>query len=110
MTEADPFPQPRPTPRDAAAANGATHGGGTRGYPWKRALLAIGFLFVSVAVWWIVLFAAIAQFVLRAFDERASEDLRRFVRGLGAYFAHIAEYVTLGRDDAPFPIGPWPRT
>ena len=79
------------------------------GYPWKRLLfsmLFVGLLWLSL---WAVLLMGIAQFVLRAFDDVASGDLGRFGRRLGRYMAQMVAYVTLARDEAPFPFGRFPE-
>lgn len=78
------------------------------GYPWRRLLLSVFFLAILSLTFWAVLFMAVVQFILRAFDEDASEDLARFGRRLGRYTAEMTSYVVFAKETAPFPFSPFP--
>jgi len=82
--------------------------GGFFSYPWKRLLFSVLYIALLWLSLWAVIFIAIAQFALRIFDGDASGDLGRFGRRLGRYMAQMAAYVTLARDEAPFPFGRFP--
>lgn len=79
------------------------------GYPFRKLLISV-FLFAMFWLsFWAALFIAIAQFVLRAFDSDASQDLSAFGARLGAYMGEIVGYITFERDTAPFPFSAFPR-
>jgi hypothetical protein len=75
---------------------------------WVRVL----FMFVmalafQIAAWALVL-VALVQLVLAIAGETPHERLRAFGRGVGRYLAQIAEFVTFGTEELPFPFGDWP--
>lgn len=77
-------------------------------YPWMRILFT---LFFFAALWlsfWAIVFVAIAQLVLRAFDADASEDLRSFAGRLGSYMGELVDYLGFARDKPPFPFARFP--
>ena len=79
------------------------------GYPFRRLLIAV-FLFAMLWLsFWAALFAAAAQFILRAVDADASEDLGRFGGRLGVYMSEIVAYMTFARETAPFPFSGFPK-
>lgn len=79
------------------------------GYPWRRLLLSALFIALLWLSFWAIAFVALAQFVIRAFDEEASGDLAAFGRRLGRYMHEIAGYVTLNQRREPFPFSRFPQ-
>ena len=79
------------------------------GYPFRRLLISV-FLFAMFWLsFWAALFAAVAQFVMRAFDSEASQDIASFGSRLGAYMGEIVGYMTFAREVAPFPFSAFPK-
>jgi Na+/proline symporter len=78
-------------------------------YPWKRLAFSAALLVMAGFAFWLIVIAAAVQFGLRFFNTQASADLKRVMRVTGVWFAGVTEYVTLGREEAPFPFGPLPR-
>lgn len=96
------------------AENGLTPSAGepkaASGYPFRKLLISV-FLFAMLwLAFWAALFVAVAQFVLRAFDSDASEDLGRFGGRLGVYMGELVAYMTFARETAPFPFAAFPKT
>ncbi len=80
-----------------------------RGYPFRKLLISVLMFALFWLSFWAALFVAIAQFVIRAFDADASEDLRQFGGRLGVYIGQIVAYMTFARDEAPFPFAAFPK-
>jgi len=79
------------------------------GYPFRKLLISVLLFALFWLGFWAVLFVAIAQFILRAFDSDASGDLARFGGRLGLYLGEIVGYITFARDTAPFPFSAFPK-
>lgn len=80
-----------------------------RGYPFRRLFIGIFMLAMLWLSFWAAVFIGVAQFVLRAFDPDASEDLRSFGGRLGLYMGEVVGYMTFARETAPFPFAAFPR-
>jgi hypothetical protein len=78
-------------------------------FPFARLVYAIGFAFVAWVVFWLVLILAALQFITRAVSGHVNEELRQFCRNMIVYLQELLGYVTLARDERPFPIGPFPK-
>jgi hypothetical protein len=77
-------------------------------FPAVRLLYAFGFAILAYFVFWAILIFGALQFVLLAVNGRTHDDLVRFTRGLVQYEAELLSFITFGRDDHPFPFGPYP--
>jgi hypothetical protein len=77
-------------------------------FPLERLLFAFGFAIVSWFVLWLLFFVGLAQFVVVALNGHANEELKRFSQGLVRYLGELLDFVTFGRDEKPFPFGPYP--
>ncbi len=95
------------------AENGLTPAPGTpktsSGYPFRKLLISVFMLAMLWLSFWAAVFVGVAQFVLRAFDRDASEDLRHFGGRLGVYMGEVVAYMTFARDNAPFPFAAFPK-
>jgi len=80
-----------------------------RGYPFRKLLIGIFMLAMLWLSFWAAVFVSVAQFVVRAFDSDASEDLRHFGGRLGVYMGQLVGYMTFARDTAPFPFAAFPK-
>ena len=80
-----------------------------RGYPFRKLFIAVFMLAMLWLSFWAAVFVGLAQFVLRAFDSDASEDLRGFGGRLGLYMGEVVAYMTFARETAPFPFTAFPR-
>jgi hypothetical protein len=78
-------------------------------FPIVRLLYAFGFAVVAWFVFWIILFLALAQFVVLAITGRVNDELRSFSFCLVQYLWELLAFITFVRDDQPFPIGPFPK-
>lgn len=97
------------SPADNGLTPAAPEAGKASGYPFRRLLIAV-FLFALLwLAFWAALFVTAAQFVLRAVDSDASDDLSRFGGRLGVYMGEIVGYMTFARETAPFPFSAFPR-
>lgn len=81
----------------------------TRGYPFRKLLISVFMLAMLWLSFWAAVFVSVAQFVLRAFDSDASQDLRTFGARLGAYMGELVAYITFARENAPFPFSAFPK-
>lgn len=79
------------------------------GYPWKRLLLSIVFGFAAALSLWVIVFAAVMQFILRGVDGEPSERLARFGKRMGAYVRDVAAFMTFAREEAPWPMSDFPK-
>ena len=78
-------------------------------FPFARLIYAIGFAFVAWVVFWLVLFLAVLQFVTTAVMGHANDELKHFSHSMTLYLQELLGYITLVRDEQPFPIGPFPK-
>ena len=81
----------------------------TSPFPFTRLLYAIGFAFVAWLVFWLVVFLAALQFVATAVTRHPNDELKHFSLRLTLYMQELLSYITLVRDERPFPIGPFPK-
>ena len=77
-------------------------------FPFARLIYAVGYAFVAWVVFWLVLILALLQFITRAVTGHVNDELRTFSRNMITYLQELLGYVTLVRDEQPFPIGPFP--
>ena len=75
---------------------------------WLRALqmLLMGVAF-QLAVWVLVV-VAVLQLLLAAATDAPNDRLRSLGGGIGRYLRQIADFVTFGTGQAPFPFSDWP--
>lgn len=78
-------------------------------FPFARLFYAIGFAFIAWLVFWLILILAALQFATRAVVGHSNEELRQFSRNLITYISELLAYVSLARDERPFPIGTFPK-
>jgi hypothetical protein len=75
---------------------------------WLRALLMFLMAIVFHIAASVLALVALVQLVLAIASDGPHERLRALGRGLGRYLAQIAEFVTFGSEDLPFPFADWP--
>jgi hypothetical protein len=51
---------------------------------------------------------AVVQFVMALVNSAPNHRLSEFGQALGRYLRQIADFVSFGSDDAPFPFADWP--
>ena len=78
-------------------------------FPFTRLLYAIGFAFIAWLVFWLVVFLAALQFVATAVTRHHNDELKHFSVRLTLYMQELLGYITLVRDERPFPIGSFPQ-
>jgi hypothetical protein len=67
-------------------------------------LMAVAFQLAA----WVLVCVAVLQLVLAAVGDSSNDRLRGFGRTLGRYLGQIADFVTFGTEDVPFPFSDWP--
>jgi Domain of unknown function (DUF4389) len=77
-------------------------------FPIVRLFYAVAFGVIGWFVIHLIIFLAIAQFVVRAVTGRVNEELKGFSFSLVQYLWELLAFVTFVRDEQPFPIGPFP--
>jgi hypothetical protein len=78
-------------------------------FPAVRLLYAFAYSIVAWFVFWIILLLALVQFITIAVNGKINEELRHFSINLVQYLWELLAFITLVRDDQPFPIGPFPK-
>jgi hypothetical protein len=67
-------------------------------------LMAVAFQLAA----WVLGCVAVLQLVLAAVTDSSNERLRGFGATLGRYLRQIAEFVSFGTENVPFPFSDWP--
>ncbi len=75
---------------------------------WMRGLLMILMAMAFQLAATLLGLIAVVQFVLALVSDAPNERLSQFGKGLGQYLRHIADFVTFGSEDVPFPFSDWP--
>jgi uncharacterized protein DUF4389 len=78
-------------------------------FPIVRLLYAALFAVVAWFVFWALLAVGAVQFFMVAISGRPNEELRNFALNLGEYLSELLAFITFGRDEQPFPVGPFPK-
>lgn len=78
-------------------------------FPFMRLVYALGFGIVAWLVFWFILVLAAFQFLTRAAVGHTNDELRQFSRSVIAYLQELLAYISLARDERPFPFGPFPK-
>jgi hypothetical protein len=103
------------------APQGPVGGGGPEGptatgpvvrqpFPWLHLLYAILFGVLGwIMFWLIVILLAPLQFITIAITGRPNDELRQISMRAIHYLAELMEFVTVTREETPFPLGPFPK-
>lgn len=75
---------------------------------WLRALIMLLMAVAFHLAAWVLVCVALLQLVLSLATDAANDRLRRLGAGLGRYLAQIADFVSFGTEQAPFPFSDWP--
>jgi Domain of unknown function (DUF4389) len=75
---------------------------------WVRGLMMILMAMAFQLAATLLCFDAIVQFVLALVNSGPNPRLSDFGKGLGRYLRQIADFVSFGTEDAPFPFSDWP--
>jgi hypothetical protein len=78
-------------------------------FPYMRLIYALAYAAIAWAVVHVILLLAFVQFVVLAVRGQANEELKAFSLNLVQYLWELLAFVTLVRDEQPFPMGPFPR-
>ncbi len=79
-------------------------------FPFARLIYAVGFAVVAWVVFWLLLVLAVLQFVTMAVMGHPNDELKHFTHNMTLYLQELFGYITLTRDEQPFPIGPFPKS
>ena len=80
-----------------------------RPFPFARMFYALGFAVVAWMVFWLAILLAVLQFIVTAIVGRTNEELVNFAHSVTLYLQEVLDYVTLVRNERPFPFGPFPK-
>ncbi len=80
-----------------------------RPFPFTRMIYALGFAVVAWMVFWLAILLAVLQFIVTAIVGRTNKELTSFVHSVTLYLQEVLDYVTLVRNERPFPFGPFPK-
>ncbi|MGH6639089.1 MAG: DUF4389 domain-containing protein [Polaromonas sp.] len=75
---------------------------------WVRVLLMLLLAAAFQLAAWLLLFVALLQLLLTVATDAPNSRLRSFGRSLGRYIAQIADFVSFGTEEPPFPFSEWP--
>ncbi len=75
---------------------------------WVRGAMMILMMLAYQLVSTLLLFVAMIQFVLMLVNDAPNVRLTAFGRGLGRYQSQVANFVSFGTEEAPFPFSDWP--
>ncbi len=78
-------------------------------FPIERLLFSILFAIVAWFVFWVVVLLAILQFIATALSGHVNEELKGISQSVIQYLEQLVAYISLVRDDRPFPLGPFPK-
>ena len=79
-----------------------------REFPWQRLLFSLGFGLLAWLAFWFTIVMAVILWVLVAISREPQPDFQRFVASCARYVGQCLSYVAMQREEAPFPLGPWP--
>lgn len=82
--------------------------GGAKDFPWQRLLLSVLFAVLGWMAFWFTIALAVILWVLIAISREPQPDFQRFVAASARYVGQCLSYVAMQREEAPFPLGPWP--
>lgn len=75
---------------------------------WLRALQMLLMCVAFQIAAWVLVVVAVLQLVLAAAAGGPNDRLVRLGAGVGRYLRQIAEFVTFGMGQVPFPFSDWP--
>jgi len=81
----------------------------------KRSIWLRGVLMILMAIAFhicgtLLALGAIIQFVLALLSNTPNAHLIAFARSLGLYLSQIADFVSFGTEEVPFPFSEWPSS
>jgi hypothetical protein len=95
-----------PLPPGPAAVVAAPH----PPFPAARLLFAIGYGLIAWFVLHVIFVLAVVQFAMVAINGRTHDEIKSFSASLVEYERDLLAYITFGRDEQPFPFGPFPKS
>ena len=75
---------------------------------WVRAVLMIFMAIAFHISGTLLALGAIIQFVLALLSDKPNTRLIAFGQSLGRYLGQLADFVTFGTEEVPFPFNDWP--
>jgi Domain of unknown function (DUF4389) len=75
---------------------------------WVRGLLTLVMAFAFQITASLLGLVAVVQFVLALVSDAPNPRLGDFGQALGRYLRQIADFVSFGTEDTPFPFSDWP--
>ena len=80
----------------------------------KRSIWLRGFVMILMAIAFhisttLLALVAVVQFMLALVSDTPNARLIAFGQSLGLYLSQIAEFVSFGTEEAPFPFSAWPQ-
>ena len=75
---------------------------------WLRALQMLLMCVAFQIAVWVLVVVAVLQLVLAVATDRPNDRLCALGAGIGRYLRQIADFVTFGTEQVPFPFSDWP--
>lgn len=76
---------------------------------WVRVLLMLLFAVAFHLAAWVLVAVALLQVVMRVATDSPNPRLCSLGASLGRYLLQIAEFVSFGTEELPFPFNDWPE-
>lgn len=78
-------------------------------FPVARLGYAVAFGVLAWFAFCLIMALAALQFVVLLATGRLNEELKSFGLGMVQYLWELLAFIAFGRDDKPFPFGPFPK-
>jgi len=75
---------------------------------WIRLLFMILFVVIGNVTGWLVIAVGIFQFLCVVITGQKNPQVAHFGDGLSRYLYQVANFVSFGTEDKPFPFAEWP--
>ena len=76
---------------------------------WPRVLYMVGYAVAAYFTFFVLIALTIVQLIVILVARDANDDLKTFSQNLATYLAECMSFVTYGREEKPFPFGPFPK-
>ena len=77
-------------------------------FPWQHLAFAVGYALIAWFVFWLLVALGVLHFVTVAVTAKRNDELISICRAVMEYLRELLAYITLTREEKPFPFGPFP--
>jgi hypothetical protein len=75
---------------------------------WLRGVLMLLFWVIKYVVGWLIVFAAIFQFIFDLISGKPNEKVMEFTKHLNNYLLQVVNFLTYNTETKPFPFADFP--